>query len=312
MALLVALAVLWGFNFVPIRWALDAVPPFALAATRFFFAAIPMVFFVPRPKVPARWIVLYGLFIGVGQFGLLFLSIQLGMPAGLASLLIQLQVFGTIGLAGFVFGDRATAAQVIGAVVAAAGMALLVTDKLQSGTSASIVAFVLLLAAAASWAVANVIAKHIGRRYESGGFSLVVWSSLASPLPLAALSYTLEGGTAPVGALLNAGWLAWASIVFIVIGATLWGFAVWNRMLQRYSAATVTPFALIVPVAGLASAYLLLGETLSLFELVGAFAILVGLAIAVASPSLRNRARYSAEAASDERGSKSSDAELMQ
>jgi O-acetylserine/cysteine efflux transporter len=285
-ALLIGLAILWGFNFVPIRWALDAVPPFALAATRFFFAAIPMVFFVPRPKAPARWIALYGLAIGVGQFGLLFLSIQLGMPAGLSSLLMQLQVFATIGLSAFVFGDRATIAQLVGALVAAVGMAVLVYDKLQSGASASFISLLLILAAAASWAVGNLVAKHIGRRYEPGGFSLVVWSSLVSPIPLAALSFTLEGGTAPLTALLNAGLLAWASIVFIVIGATLWGFAIWNRMLQRYSAATVTPFALIVPVAGLGSAYVLLGETLSVLELVGALGILIGLAIAVVNPAL--------------------------
>jgi O-acetylserine/cysteine efflux transporter len=276
-----------GFNFVPIRWALDAIPPFALAATRFFFAAIPAVFFVPRPKAPFRWVALYGLFIGGGQFGLLFLSIQLGMPAALWSLILQLQVFATIMLSALVFGDRATSTQIAGAVLAAAGMAILILDKLEGGASASLVSLVVIVAAAMSWAVGNLVAKHIGRRYEPGGFSLVVWSSLVSPVPLAALSFALEGGTSPLSAIANAGWLALGSIVFIVVGATLWGFALWNRMLQRYSAATVTPFALIVPVAGLGSAYLLLGETLSPLELVGALTILVGLVVAVAMPSIR-------------------------
>jgi O-acetylserine/cysteine efflux transporter len=311
-ALLVVLGIVWGFNFVPIRWALDAVPPFALAATRFFFAAVPMVFFIPRPTMPWRWIALYGLAIGVGQFGVLFLAIAVGMPAGLASLLMQLQVFATIGLAAVFLGDRATPLQLGGALVAAGGMTLLVFDKLQDGQTGTFLSLVLTLAAAASWAVGNIIARYAGRTYGGGGFSLVVWSSLFSPLPLAALSFATEGGTAPLAALADAGWLAWGSIVFIVVGATLWGFATWNRMLQRYPAAAVTPFALIVPVAGLASAYVLLGEVLSALEIVGAVLILVGLSIAVVRPiawATRARAwRYP----SDGRGSKSSDAELMQ
>ena len=279
--LLVAVALIWGFNFVPIRWALDAVPPFALAAIRFFFAAVPMVLFVPRPRIPLRWIALYGLLIGVGQFGLLFLSIQLGLAAGLASLLAQLQVFATIGLSALVLHDRTTPGQLAGATVAGGGMALLVLDKLAGGATGSLLSLVLILISAGLWAVANVVAKHIGREYEPGGFSLVVWSSLFSPLPLAAISFVGEGGTAGLASVLTAGPLVWASIAFIVIAATLFGFAIWNRMLQRYTAATVTPFALIVPVAGLASAFVLLSESLTSLELAGALLILLGLAVAV-------------------------------
>jgi O-acetylserine/cysteine efflux transporter len=284
--LLVSLAIIWGFNFVPIRWALDVVPPFALAAIRFFFAAIPMVFFVPRPKIPTRWIVLYGLLIGVGQFGLLFLAIQIGLQAGLASLLAQLQVFLTIALAALVFRDRATTAQLVGAVVAAMGIVLLVVDKLSGGATGSLLALILIVVSAGLWAVANNVAKHIGRAYEPGGFSLVVWSSLASPLPLAAISLATENGTAGLASVLTAGPLVWASIAFIVIASTLFGFAIWNRMLQRYTAAAVTPFALIVPVAGLASAFVLLGETLSALELGGAIMILLGLSVAVVRPAV--------------------------
>jgi O-acetylserine/cysteine efflux transporter len=291
--LLVAVALIWGFNFVPIRWALDAVPPFALAAIRFFFAALPMVLFVPRPRIPLRWIALYGLLIGVGQFGLLFLSIQLGLAAGLASLLAQLQVFATIGLSALVLHDRTTPGQLAGATVAGGGMALLVLDKLAGGATGSLLSLVLILVSAGLWAVANVVAKHIGREYEAGGFSLVVWSSLFSPLPLAAISFVSEGGTAGLASVLTAGPLVWASIAFIVIAATLFGFAIWNRMLQRYTAATVTPFALIVPVAGLASAFVLLSESLTTLELAGAGLILLGLAVAImrwpAAITLRRR-----------------------
>jgi len=279
--LLVGVAMLWGFNFVPIRWALDAVPPFALAATRFTFAALPMVFFVRRPEAPVRLVVAYGLLIGVGQFGLLFLAISLGMSAGLASLLAQLQVFFTIALAALIAGDRATREQLIGAFVAGLGIALLVYERVADGATASLVTLLMVVISAAFWGVANVIARHLGRTHHVEGFNLVVWSSLASPLPLALMSYLLEGGTAPLADLLNAGWLAWASIAFIVIGATLWGFGTWNRLLRRYTAAAVTPFALLVPIAGLGSAALILGEQLTLIEVAAGLVILLGLAIAL-------------------------------
>jgi len=279
--LLVAVAALWGFNFVPIRWALDAVPPFALAATRFTLAAIPMVFFVRRPAAPVRLVVAYGLLIGVGQFGLIFLAISVGMSAGLTSLLAQMQVFFTIGLAAWFLGDRVGLAQGAGAGLGGLGLALLVFDRLEGGATAPLLPLLMVVAAAAFWGVANIIARHVGRTYHVDGFSLVVWSSLASPLPLALMSFFLEGGTAPLGKLLNAGWLAWASIAFIVIGATLWGFATWNQMLRRYTAAAVTPFALLVPFAGLASAALLLGERPTILELVAGLIILAGLAVAL-------------------------------
>lgn len=290
-ALLIGVAALWGFNFVPIRWALDAVPPFALAATRFALAAVPMVFFVVRPRAPARWVVAYGLAIGLGQFGLLFLAIRLGMQAGLASLLMQLQVFFTIGLASWSLRDRVTAPQLTGALIASLGIAALVVEKVNGGATASVLTLFLVLGAALCWAVGNVIAKYIARRHDSDAFSLVVWSSLASPLPLAVISYLTEGQTAPIAALANAGWLAWASILFMVIGATLFGFAVWNRMLHKYSAAAVTPFALLVPIAGLSSAAIFLNEQLTVIELVAGLLILTGLAVALTWRAGRTAAR---------------------
>ncbi|HUR69650.1 MAG TPA: EamA family transporter [Candidatus Thermoplasmatota archaeon] len=280
-ALLASVAALWGFNFVPIRWALDEVPPFALAAMRFLLAAVPMVFFVRRPAIPARIVIAYGLAIGVGQFGLLFLAIRLGMQAGLASLLIQVQVFFTIALAAASLGDRVTRAQVAGACLAAIGVAALVGEKVGSGARSSALGLLLLLAAALSWAAGNVLAKHAARAHDRDAFALVVWSSLAPPIPLAILSYATEGGLSPLAALAHASWVAWASIVFMAAAATLWGFAVWNRMLDRYSAGAVTPFALLVPVAGIASATLLLREPLSVVEVASALVILAGLAVAL-------------------------------
>ena len=283
-AILVGVAALWGFNFVPIRWALDAVPPFALAATRFLLAALPAVFLVRRPSVPARVLVAYGLAIGVGQFGLLFLAIRIGMQAGLASLLMQTQVFFTVALAAAALGDRVTRPQLAGALVAAVGVAVLAVEKLSGGAAAPALSLLLVLGAALSWAMGNVVAKSAARKHGSDAFALVVWASLVPPVPLAVLSYALEGGTAPLVALANAGLVAWASILFMVVGATLWGFAVWNRMLHRYSAAAVSPFALLIPVAGFASAAIFLGEALTLVQLLGGAVVMAGLAVAVLWP----------------------------
>lgn len=279
-ALLAGVAVLWGFNFVPIRWALDDIPPFMLASARFFLAAVPLVFFVKRPALPWRYIVGYGVAIGAGQFGLLFLAIHLGFPAGLASLLIQVQVFFTIALAALLAHDKPRPQHLAGACIAALGIVALVAQRLGTGVG-SVGGLLLVLAAAVSWAAGNVTAKVAGQRHRFDMFGLVVWSSLAAPLPLLAMSYAFEGGTAAWQALPSAGWLAWLSVLFMAYAATCFGFAVWNRMLHKYSAGQVAPFALLVPIAGLGSAALVLDEPLNPVQAVAAGLVLGGLAVAV-------------------------------
>src|SRR6476660_8167013 len=160
LALILLVVAMWGFSFVAIKWALAEMPPFALAALRFLFAAVPLVFFVRVPRIPWLDIAGYGLAIGVAQFGLLFLAIKLGMPAGLSSLVIQLQVFFTIGLAIAFLGDRLQRHNLIGAAVAGAGIVLLAAFKLASGMESTFIGFLLVIVAAFAWAVGNVIAKH--------------------------------------------------------------------------------------------------------------------------------------------------------
>ncbi len=286
LALLVSVALLWGFNFVPIKWALAELPPFTLASLRFALAALPAVFFVARPKMPWRLIAVYGVTIGVGQFGLLFLGISLGMPAGLASLVAQVQIFFTIALGAALLGDRVRPRHVAGGLAAAAGLAVLAVPQLGGHGSIPVAAFALVVAAAACWAGANIVATSAGRRYAPDMFALVVWSSLVSPIPLAVLSFALEGGFEPMRQLAHVSVKAWGSVAFISYGATLFGFATWNRMLHRYPTTVVSPFALLIPVAGLASGVLVLGELLAVSEIVGASIVLIGLAVALwSSPS---------------------------
>lgn len=288
LALILAVVTLWGFAFVPIKWALAEVPPFMLAALRFLFAALPAVLFVPRPAMPLRTMVAYGVAIGVLQFGFLFLGMKLGMPAGLSSLVIQLQVFFTIGLAVAFAGDRLHRWNVVAALMALAGVVMLGAYKLASGAHAPLAGFLLIVAAAVAWAVGNLIAKQAK---GADMFSLVVWSSLVPPPALALLSWLTEGGTDAFRAVANASWTAWAAVLFLAWGATLFGFSVWNRLVQRYPSPLISPFALLIPVSGLASGALLLGERLSAMQTAGVVLVFAGLAVNVYGPALWARWR---------------------
>jgi O-acetylserine/cysteine efflux transporter len=271
-----------GLSFIAIRWGVDEVPPLTLTALRYFAAAVPAVFFVKRPQVRLPILIGYGLAIGVGQFGLLFVAIKLGMPAGLSSLVIQLQVFFTIFLAFLLFGERPRPIQVAGALVAFAGIGVIGLERL---AGAALLPLVMTIVAAVFWGLGNMASKAAGR-IDMLGF--VVWSSLVPPIPLLIGSYLLDGSAA-FTAILTMSPIAIGAVAFMAYGATLFGFGVWAMLLSRYPANLVAPFALLVPVAGMGSAALLLGETVSGLEVAGSVLVLVGLMVNVFGPRLLKR-----------------------
>jgi len=287
LALTLGIAALWGFSFVAIKVALREMPPFAMAALRFLLAAVPLVFFVKPPRMPWRYIAVYGLAIGLCQFGLLFLGMKLGMPAGLSSLVIQFQVFFTIGLGVLVLGERPHRHNLVGAAISAAGLLLLGAYQLGTGAAATLIGFFLVIAAALAWGVGNVIAKRAAVAHDAGMFALVVWSSIVPPLPLAALSYAFEGGPAVVQSVLSAGALSWGCLLFLAWAATLFGFAQWAGLLHRYPTALISPFALLIPVSGLASGALLVGEGLAPWQAAGVLLVFAGLVENVYGARLR-------------------------
>ena len=291
LALILAVVALWGFAFVAIKVGLRELQPFTLAALRFFFAAVPLVFFIKRPRIPWRFVVGYGFAIGVCQFGLLFLGIELGMPAGLSSVVIQIQVFFTVGLGIAFLGERLRREDLLGAAVATAGLALLGIYKAMAGVSATLIGFVLVIASAFGWAAGNVVAKRAATEHHGDMFALVVWSSLVPPLPLAALAYAFEGGAAVWSAVLSASALTWGCVLLLAWGATLFGFASWARLLHRYPTALISPFALLIPVSGLASGAIFLGEGLAPLQVLGVALVLIGLAENVFGAGLRARLR---------------------
>lgn len=281
--LALAVTVVWGVSFVAIRWGVDEVSPFLLTGLRYVFAALPAVFFVRRPQVDWRVLVGYGLAIGVGQFGLLFLAIKLGMPAGLSSLVIQLQVFFTIFLAFAFFSERPNGWQLGGAAIALGGIAVIALERLDG---AALLPLLLTIGAAVCWGLGNMASKKAGR-VDMLGF--ICWSALVPPIPLFAASLLFEGPGALPAALEAITWRGIGSLAFMSYAATIFGFGVWAWLLSRYPASQVSPFALFVPVAGIGSAALLLGEQVSMIEVAGSVLVFAGLVTNVFGPRFTAR-----------------------
>ena len=273
--LLLALAVVfvWGTNFVVIRLGLNALPPLLFASLRFTFVLVPLVFFLPRPKVPMSNLVLYGLAIGLGQFGLLFIAMNGLISPGLASLVVQMQVFFTIGLSMLRTGERLKPFQLAAFALAIAGMAVIVAHN---GKGATIAGVLLTVGAAAGWAVANQCSKEAGK---VNALAYVVWASLFSLPPLYLLSLWREGWPAIAAGLSQATPTTWAVILWQSVGNTMFGYGVWAWLLARYPAATVSPMTLLVPVFGMGASALVLGEPLESWKILAGLLVMSGLAL---------------------------------
>ena len=273
----------WGLSFVAIRWGVDEVAPLLMTALRYTLAALPAVFFVRRPNVAWRVLIAYGLAIGVGQFGLLFVAVKWGMPPGLGSIVVQLQVFFTIGLAMLAFGERPKPIQWLGALVAFGGIGVIALERLDG---AALIPLLMTVGAAVFWAMGNTVTKQAGK-IDMLGF--VVWSSLIPPLPLLALSLLIEGPGAIPAAMQHITWVGGGSLLFMAWCATLFGYGTWSVLLSRYPAGLVAPFALLVPISGIGASALLLGETISGLEIAGSALVFVGLLLNVFGPRLLAR-----------------------
>lgn len=279
LALLVV--VVWGINFVVIKVGLHNMPPLLLAGLRFLLVAFPAVFFVARPKVPLRLLLGYGLTISFGQFAFLFCAINVGMPAGLASLVLQAQAFFTIILGAFVFGERLQGKQIAGISLAVFGVLVLVEASL-SGQQIGLTGFMLTLAAALSWACGNIFNKRIMQHASKPAvMSLVIWSALIPIIPFMLSSLLFEGAEPIAHSLMTLDLTTILSLIYLAFISTIIGYGIWGTLLGRYETWRVAPLSLLVPVVGMASAALLLGETLSPLQLLGAILIMGGLLINV-------------------------------
>ena len=280
---LLALAVVavWGTNFVVIKLALGALPPLLFAALRFGLVLFPALFFLARPAVPLGNLALYGLLIGVGQFGLLYVAMNGHISPGLASLVIQVQVFFTIGLSMRIAGERVRMFQWFALLLASAGIAIIILHT--DGNTTPLGLFIVLLAALA-WAGGNIAAKQGA---PANMLAYVVWSSAFAVPPLIALSLVFEGWDAMSAALRAADAGTWAAVAWQAWGNSLFGYAAWGWLLARHPAATITPMALLVPVFGMGGAALMLDEALPPWKLAAAALVMTGLALNLLWPHLR-------------------------
>jgi len=289
LALLVV--VVWGLNFVVIKVGLHNMPPLMLAGLRFLLVAFPALFFVARPKIPFRLLLGYGLTISFGQFAFLFCAINFGMPAGLASLVLQAQAFFTIILGALVFGERLQGKQLAGIALAVVGVLVLAEASL-NGQHVALLGFLLTLAAAFCWASGNIFNKKIMQlETRPAVMSLVVWSALIPIVPFMAASYLLDGPTVMLHSLITLDLTTVLSLIYLAFVATIVGYGIWGALLGRYETWRVAPLSLLVPVVGIASAALLLDEKLGALQLVGALLVMAGLYINVFGLRVRRAAR---------------------
>jgi O-acetylserine/cysteine efflux transporter len=271
----------WGTNFVVIKLSLEAFPPFLFAALRYTFAFLPLAFFIPRPKVSWGNMCAYGVAIGVGQFGILFFAIDGRISPGLASLVIQTQVFFTIGFAMLFAKERLRLYQAVAVSIAMTGLG---TIGLHTDASTTFLGLALVVFAGLSWGIGNTVSRRAG---SINMLSYVVWASAFSLPPLFLISWIFEGGweqistsiiTAPMGAWLGVFWQSWGNTVF--------GYAAWAWLLSKHPAAVVGPAPLLVPIFGMGASAYFLSEPLPLWKILAAGLVITGLIVNLFWPSL--------------------------
>ncbi|WP_445352005.1 EamA family transporter [Hydrogenophaga laconesensis] len=274
-----AVVVIWGLNFVVMKVGLQGVGPMLLGALRFAAAALPFLLFVRFPNLPLRYVVAYGLAQGLGQFGFLFLGLQMGMTAGMASVVMQTQAFFTLLLAVPVLGERARFSQGLGLAVALGGLVLIATAHGEGPGQMTLAGFVLTLGAAFMWAISNLVARLASRLGDYDPFPFIVWSSLFPVLPFVALALWMDGPQAVVAQLAGMRWPAALAVLFLAWLATLLAYSLWTQLLKRHPAGRVTPFSLLVPVVGLWAAWMFFDELPLLQQWLGTGLVLLGLVV---------------------------------
>ncbi len=283
MLLAVLTVSIWGSNFVALKLALHDLPPLLLVTLRFIFVAIPAVFFLKRPPVPVGQLLVYGFSMFAFQFSFMFLGMKLGVSAGLASLILQFQVFVTLSLAVVFLKEKVTFPQIAGALVAAVGF---VVVGMHTGGDVTLIGFACLLLAAISWGIGNLTSKRLGK---VNPLALVVWGSLPVSAAMAVASLVFEGPTLIMQSLTHVSLTAILCTAYTVYFSTLVAYSLWSWLLARHPATTITPFALLVPISGMLSSALFLGEPLPGWKLVAAALVISGLSLTIFGPALQRR-----------------------
>ncbi|MGB3433478.1 EamA family transporter [Achromobacter sp.] len=273
-----AVVVIWGTNFVAMKVGMRGLSPMLLGALRFALAAFPLILFVRAPRLPWHWVAAYGLVQGLGQFGLLFTALKFGMPAGMASLVIQTQAFFTLLLAAPLLHERAQRHHWIGLGVAALGLAVIAGGRGEGPGQMTMLGFALTLGGAFMWAVSNIIVRLASRKSPGyDPFAFIAWSSAAPVLPFLLLAVLIDGWEPVAGMVVGMGWGEVLSVLYLAVLATLVAYTLWTQLLTRHAAAKIAPFSLLVPVVGLWAASMAFGERLEPLQWLGVAGVLAGL-----------------------------------
>jgi len=278
--LILIVIVVWGFNFIFVKFGLEEISPLLLCASRFLLASIPAVFFIKPPEVPFKIVAAYGLVMFALQFGFVFMGMYVGMTPGMASLIMQVQVFFSMFFAVLFLDEQPNMGQVIGALVSFIGIGVVAKHF---DSNVSLLGFIFMLAAAASWGVGNLITKKIK---TTNLIAVVVWGSLVACLPMFFFSLIIEGPQSIVTSYNNVTWKGIGSLLYIVYVSTWVGYGIWSWLIGRYPVGTIVPFTLLIPVVGILSSVLILGEPFQLWKLVACLLVISGLCINIISSRL--------------------------
>lgn len=279
------LVIMWGINFTVIKLGLQGVPSMLLITLRYIFTFFPAIFFVKKPETSWKYIALYGLTVGVGQFACLFYAMEIGMPASIASIVLQMQAFISPIMAVFYLNENLKSNQILGFIVAALGLIVIgIANTKDDINSIPVLSIILSLLAPVFWSTSNIIARVASNKAMEEGvkldmFSLVVWSALVPPIPLMAISLIIDSPQTIINALMNFNGISIFSVLYLTIGATLFGYGVWSMLIGKYPMGKVAPITLLVPVVALISARVILNERLSPMQWAGVVIILAGLLI---------------------------------
>ncbi|OGV34553.1 MAG: hypothetical protein A3E88_01990 [Legionellales bacterium RIFCSPHIGHO2_12_FULL_35_11] len=287
----IIVAASWGINFIFVKFGLTELPPLLLCALRFLFASIPAVFFIQRPSGNLKLLIYYSLFTFAIQFSLLFFGLHLGMPAGLSSLVFQIQIFFNIFLAAIFFQEIPTKIQITGAIIAFTGIAFAMIDINQSST---ILGFILVFFSALSWSFGNLFAKKIN---AENTLSLVAWGCLISMPITFFLSYLIEGPSLILTSIQHISWIGIGSIAYATYISTGVGYVLWSILLKTYPISSVIPFTLLIPIFGYTSSMLVFHESFSNWKIIATFLIILGLSINIFGPKILLKSRGLREAA---------------
>ena len=276
-SLLAAMVItIWGVNFMFLKFVLQDLSPMVLGMLRFALVVFPALLWLKRPPVAWRWLVLYGITISFGQFGLMFAALSLGLPTGLTALILQAQVFITVALAALLWREPIRANHLLGMLTAAAGLLLIGIGQQQG--SVPMAALWAILGAAVSWALGNIVVKYIGK---VNALSLVVWGNISSLLLFALALFALYGGGGVWQQISGLSLRGLFGVLFVAYAASLIGYAAWGSLLSRYPAGKITPLALLVPVVALLVAWALLNEYLNIWHWLGVVLVMAALLIHV-------------------------------